>query len=330
MRPGKKTFFRAIVVCSVSLLVVLCFPAFAETSQRQEFVILKNTGRLPHSSYDEIELKYYNEQNLSTSIGIPAGVPVIWQSAIRLTQMEMAPYRNWTITKINVAFYGESACESIDVRIYIYDNGTPTNPGPLIVNDTTSTLDTTGVTTVPLQTSVDLSNHDELWVAVEWYQQSQPGQYYAWMDCLTGPHIENKSDFVNLGSWQQLHDQLPGVDGRWGIGAIIESSNPTELSIGNIKGPIGIKADVQNVGENKATDIQWSITVTGGLFHKVTVLETGTLSGIDIGSSVEIDTGLFVGFGKIDTIVTAQAANTVEVIVTKTAFVLGPFVVGIR
>ena len=66
-------------------------------------------------------------------------------------------------------FHADNGCPTIGVKIYIYDKGTTeTKPGAVIVSDTTATLDTTGVTTIPLVTPVNLSGHEELWVAVEW------------------------------------------------------------------------------------------------------------------------------------------------------------------
>jgi len=108
----------------------------------------------------------------------------------------------------------------------------------LIVNDTTATLDITGITNIPLVTPVDLAGHEELWVAVEWYQVADPPCYYAWMDTLTGPHVPYKSDWVFLNNaWNQLHVLLPSADGRWGIGAIVEGTpqQPPEPPV--ISGP---------------------------------------------------------------------------------------------
>ncbi len=150
------------------------------------------------------------------------------------------------------------------------------------------------------------------------------------MDTLSGPHIQNKSDFVYLGSWSQLHDALPTADGRWGIGAVVEGSGLAELSIGNIKGPMGIKADVSNIGANDATNVEWSIAVTGGLLKLVNKSNTGTAATLAAGTSTPISVGAFIGFGKISIVITASAQNAIEVSATKSAFLLGPLVVGIK
>jgi hypothetical protein len=242
----------------------------------------------------------------------------------------MAPYMHWTLTKVNVAFndvyYGSSW---IDVRIYIYDKGDATHPGAILVNDTTFRLNKTGVTTIPLVTPVNISDHEEFWVAVEWYQEFYG--MYAWLDTNSHWAYDGKGDWYCLNNdWGEVQTSGPDYDGNWGIGAIVEGDS-TELSIGDIQGPIGITAKISNIGGiNTAKNVSWSLEVNGGLFRKVTVLQTGKVTEIDVGSFTEIDTDIFFGFGNIDIRLTAEAENAVEVIETTTGFLLGPFVIGIK
>jgi hypothetical protein len=327
---------RKWLVIGIILLFVGIYILPTVTASNQEKTIFSSTIKTkPFSGYysGETELKYYLEENLDCVIGIPAPPPVIWKTAIRLTQDEMNIYSDWTMTKVNVAFSAESVQSEIDIRIYIYEKGTTSiKPGPIIVNDTVAHLDTTGVTTIPLVTPVKLTGHEELWVAVEWYQNVPgPGIYYAWMDTLSGPHVWNKSDFCWMGSsWQQFHNVNPSIEGRWGIGAIIESQEITQLTIGNIKGPIGIKADVQNIGGDNAIDVQWSIAVTGGLLKRVNKIATQTETFLLAGSSLPINIGTFFGFGIITIIISAKADNALEISTTKIAFLVGLFIIGIR
>jgi hypothetical protein len=280
---------------------------------------------------DAIELKYYSVENLDYVVGVCANAT--WKSAIRLTQDEMAAFMNWTLTKVTVAYNADEGCSFVDVRIYLYDQGTETQPGPLLVNDTACRLNTTGVHTIPLITPVNLSGHQEVWVAVEWTEGSiHP---YAWLDTLSGPHVPNKSDFVYLhigpgGSWSQLHYSLPEADGRWGIGAIIEGSGLAELSIGNITGSVGITADVSNIGTNPANHVEWSMKATGGILKRVNASATGTTETLTAGSSLPIALKPFMGFGKISIIITATAQNALGASTTKSAFLLGPFVLKLK
>jgi len=334
MKNNTKQILKAGVVLFIAVLfVATSATAIGKTSEKATFTSTKQTATLSGPSRDEMELKYYMEEGLTQVIGISGGAgPYIWKTAIRLTQMELATYTDWTMTKVNVAFSADNGCPSIDVRIYIYDKGTATKPGAKIVNDTTFTLDTTGVTTIPLVTPVNLSGHEELWVAVQWTQiEAGPGVYYAWLDTATGPAIDGKGDWYYLNNaWGEIQTGGADYDGNWGIGAIVEGQGLAELGIGNIKGPIGVKADVSNIGVNDASNVQWSITVTGGLLKRINSTSTGTAASLIAGASTPASVGMFIGFGKISIVITAKAQNALEVSVTKSAFLLGPLVVGIK
>jgi hypothetical protein len=335
MKSNTRNILKAgLVMCIAALFVATSAAAISSNPEKLSFVSMNKASNLFNPARDQIELKYYAEENLDQVIGISGGTPpYIWQTAIRLTQDEMGPYADWTMNSVNVAFSADNGVPEIDIKIIIYDKGTTsTKPGPVIVQDTTFHLDTTGVTNVPLVTPVDLTGHEELWVAVEWTQyEPGPGVYYAWIDTLSGPHVPDKSDFVKLGSsWTQLHIALPEVDGRWGIGAIVEGTGLAELSIGNVKGPMGVKADVSNIGANPANNVQWSMKATGGILKRVNASATGTEATLAAGSSIPVALGTFMGFGKISIVITAKAQNAIEVSTTKSAFLLGPFVLSIK
>ncbi len=328
----KNRMIKAVTIMALLILTIISVSSthtlIPISQQNAPFSVAIKTTAPEGCSRNETELKYYIEENLDQVIGVCA--ESIWKSAIRLTQDEMSAYMNWTLTKVNVASTVDRGCDSVDIRIFIYDKGTHTQPGPLIVSDTACRLNTTGVHTIPLVTPVDLSGREELWVAVQWTENSTGS--YAWLDTLSGVHIQNKSDFIYLGGdiWRQLHDSLPTADGRWGIGAIVEGDDNAELSIGAIKGPVGIKANVSNIGTNTANNIQWSITVTGGLLKRINLGKAGSSPSIVPDSSIQISTGVFFGFGKINTEITAKAQNAIEVSATKSAFLLGPFVIGMK
>jgi hypothetical protein len=137
---------------------------------------------------------------------------------------------------------------------------------------------------------------------------------------------------VKLGSsWTQLHIALPEVDGRWGIGAIIEGQGATELTIGTIRGPLGLQAEVQNIGGNNANDLHWSCTVSGrGLHRTINITDRGSTATLNIGASLPIDIKVFFGFAWIQIAFSAYAQNANQVEEKKTALLLGPFVLKIR
>lgn len=327
---------KSMVVCIILLFVGASFiPVIAQVTEKSQLISRGNwwyvdwNKSFPQPCRGETELKYYIVANVHQVVACDTGGHS-WKTAIRLTQDEMAPYRNWTMTKvIIVALLGGFYPDGVDIRIYLYEQGTtPIWPGYIIANDTTAHLNVTGVTTIPLNTTVDLANYEEIWVAVEWPSLENLSSF-AWMDTITGPHVENKSDFVDLGSWQQLHDILPGCDGRWGIGAIVEGTNLTELSIGDLKGPMGIKANISNIGPTNASNVEWSLRVTGGFLKKVDKSVNGTLATLAAGASTSIHLRTFIGFGKINILIKAKAQNALKQTSTKSAYLLGPFVVGI-
>jgi hypothetical protein len=325
-RTSKLT--KAGILFIVAILIVSSVTVMASAPQKISFSSTTKTMTLSDSSKGETELKYYEEEGLSTVIGVCADD--YWKIGIRLTQMEMAAYMDWTMTKVNVAFSADNGCPYIDARIYIFDEGDETHPGSIIVNDTLVRLNTTGVHTIPLVTPVNLSNHNELWVAVEW-RDNFSFDYYAWLDTITGPAVDKKGDWYYLNSaWGEIQTGGADYDGNWGIGAIIKGEGVTQLAIGNIKGPMGIKADVQNIGADNATDVQWSITVTGGVLNRVNAIVTGTTASLLAGESVPLWVWTFFGLGTITIIITAEAKNANQISSTKSAFLLGSFVFGIQ
>jgi hypothetical protein len=282
------------------------------------------------SSRGAVELKYYIEENINQVVCCDTGGHS-WKTAIRLTPDEMAPYWNWTFTKVNVVTLLDGYYPNgVDIRIFIYDKGTtPIHPGPLITNDTVFHINTSGITTIPLVNPINLTCYEEIWVAVEWPSLENHSSF-AWMDTLSGPHVENKSDFFDTGSWYQVHNFLPTCDGRWGIGAIVEGPGAAELLIGNVTGCLGIHVNVSNIGEFNARNVSWSIAITGGIWHQVNINETGSISSLGASSSFDIGVGMFFGFGFIKIVITVAADNAFQVSAIKTAFLLGPFVHRIR
>ena len=79
----------------------------------------------------------------------------------------------------------------------------------------------------------------------------------------------------------------------------------------NIVGGLGVTATINNTGNLDAEDITWEIDVKGGILGMINKTVTGT-TDIFTGKSVEISTGIFIGFGGID--IKVSAADEEEVI----------------
>jgi hypothetical protein len=317
----KKWLALSIVVLFVGTsITALAEPSEAIVTKTKTIIGFRDCSR------DQTELRYYDPNALSGVCGGPSGSPQKWRTAIRLTQKELAKYQTWTLTKVVIGFGEDPEEGPVNVTIIIYDNGTPTEPGNVIVNDTWAILNGTALITVPLVTPVVLNGHDELWVCVQWTQVHVMTSY-AYFD--GGPAVHGKGDWVFINNdWHELLQS--GMDVNWAIGAVVEGQWTTTLAIGNIKKvPFGFNAEVQNIGDADALNVTWSFTVIGGILgrHKTA---TGTDATLAAHGTLPISLQLFIVFGKIYIEIDAQATNAAEVSVRKSAFLLGPFLIGIK
>jgi hypothetical protein len=328
MKSNSRKLLKAgIVMCLAALFIGTSTAAMVQPSNMLA-PSAKTTLGIKQSSRDQIELKYYDPNTLTNVVGIGSGTPpYIWKSAIRLTQTELSPYKSWNITQVVIGF-GEDPNEGpMNVTIYIYAKGTATHPGSVIVHNTWAILNGTQLITVPLVTPVSLSpaGREEVWVAIQWTQNVDL-THYAFVDA--GPAIVGKGDWIYLNNvWTEIHSS---IDSNWAIGAIVEGQGLATIAIANVKGPTGIKADVQNTGDVDATNVAWSIAVKGGILGKVNKTVSGTDTLLAAHATLPISLPMFFGFGKISIVIKAHAANAQEVSVTKSAFLFGPLVIGIK
>jgi hypothetical protein len=334
MKSNSRNLLKAgIVVCLAALFIGTSAAAMVEPTSVTLGQVKAATGVKQSSSRDQIELGYYDPNSPGDVIGIQGGTaPYIWKTAIRLTQTELAPYKTWNITQVVIGFQQDATEGPMNVTIYIYQKGTATHPGSVIVHDTWMILNDSylSLITVPLKTPVSLSvtGRDEVWVAVQ-YTQLIDSTYYAVTD--TGPAVDQKGDWIYLNNaWSELQVSGSQYDVNWMIGAVVEGSGLAQIALANIKGPIGVKADVQNTGEVDATNVAWTITVTGGILGKVDKSATGSDPLLAAHATLPISLPLFIGFGKINIVITAKASNAQEITATKTAFLLGPIVLGVK
>lgn len=330
MKNTQKKRYQAAVILVLAVLVVGSISGIsaALSTPPTRFSLTTTTSPCSPQNRGEEEIKYYNPDGLVNVIGVEGvEVPFKWQSAIRLTADELGPYSDWTLTKVNAGYSADNGQLECDATVIIYYKGNETHPGAVIVNDTTYHFDASGVFTIPLLTPIPLDNLEELelWVSIEW-EQTEPNGFLALMD--EGPAVDGKGDWGFDGSWSEL--QIYGLDYNWAIGAIVEGEGNTALSILDIQGPVGINAEIKNIGEAPAENLAWSIHVTGGILKKVDKTAQGTIAEVAINAAETIQLGMFFGLGKIQITISAQADNAVAVSATKSAVLLGPLVVGIK
>ncbi len=322
-----QTMYKAAVILILSLLLLGATTGLvaARTPHSPSFHATTTTQLSP-SDRSEEEIKYYDPDNLVNVIGVEEIEPPFkWQSAIRLTQDELAAYEGWTLTKVNAGYTADNGQPECDATVIIYGKGNDTHPGAVLQNDTTYHFTVSGVATIPLQTPLSLEGIEELWISIEWVQ-TDINVFLAVMDA--GPAVDGKGDWGFDGSWSEL--QIYGFDYNWAIGAIVEGQGNAALSILNIQGPTGVNAEVKNIGAVPAKNIDWTIHVTGGILKKVDKTATGIITELAANTNEAITLGMFFGIGKIQIPITAVADNAETVTTTASAFLLGPILLGIK
>jgi hypothetical protein len=99
------------------------------------------------------------------------------------------------------------------------------------------------------------------------------------------------------------------------------------LTIGTVKGGLfAITSELNNVGEGRATNVVWTITVDGNFILSGQTL-SGTMSSLDVNSSATIENSPILGFGNAIITVKAKADGVSEVIKTVDGFIFFIYIV---
>lgn len=101
------------------------------------------------------------------------------------------------------------------------------------------------------------------------------------------------------------------------------------LEVGAITGGRGITASVRNIGEGSATNLEWSITLSGKLVF-VGKSTTGMLTTLVAGGDEVIKAGFILGIGKTDILVSATCGEGATTKANASAFILGPFILKVH
>ncbi|MFA5103449.1 MAG: hypothetical protein WC525_09890 [Candidatus Thermoplasmatota archaeon] len=98
-----------------------------------------------------------------------------------------------------------------------------------------------------------------------------------------------------------------------------------KLEIGGVTGGFGLKASVKNTGAGAATNVDWTITLDGKLVF-LGKSSTGTIATLAAAGEEPIKASFILGIGKTNIVISATCDEGKTAEVTKTALVLGPFV----
>ena len=146
--------------------------------------------------------------------------------------------------------------------------------------------------------------------------------------------------FVLLGGlyWSgyiEFHDYLPTFVPNPGV---IQSNIPDELEgapklvIKNIKGRFNkISVDIRNIGDQDAKSVNWSVSITGGILKRINLHSTGSINTLAKQSEATVITDRIpLGFGRLNIIVTVEAARSETMMQTARGFKMLFFVIGVR
>jgi hypothetical protein len=109
-------------------------------------------------------------------------------------------------------------------------------------------------------------------------------------------------------------------------GSVVVMNERPNLTIGLINGGLlGINAEIKNIGNASASNIQWNIEVNGGLLLLGKTMN-GTLATLAVNGQRRITDLPIIGFGAVTVIVTINADSVPEVTKTANGFVFVFFV----
>lgn len=101
------------------------------------------------------------------------------------------------------------------------------------------------------------------------------------------------------------------------------------LTVEPEKGGIGVSAVVKNTGNESATNVSWSIIISGNLLL-LGKPASGIIPTIAPNASAQIKTGLLIGFGKIVFIANATCKEGATYQEDMNGFILLFYVIGLR
>ena len=80
---------------------------------------------------------------------------------------------------------------------------------------------------------------------------------------------------------------------------------------------LGASATVENTGDAEATNVEWTMTVTGGILGMINKTKTGNETSLIVGADFKISSGILLGFGPIVVTVTAECDEGPSALETK-------------
>ena len=171
----------------------------------------KSNQLIPASRQDDS--LWYGTLVYSVAIGLTAGGT--FEFAIRLTPTELGPYTGWNISGIKFHKYSGD----LNNVVKVYDNGTPTQPGPMITSEPYASSAPDEWVTVMLSSPVLIPGTGDLWCSIEVTHNA--GEYPASADA--GPAVYGKGNWIySNNAWNNPFDL------NWLIIAYLEDESSIE------------------------------------------------------------------------------------------------------
>jgi len=160
---------------------------------------------------------------------------------------------------------------------------------------------------------------------------SQSLDYYFTTGCTSGEYSQGESHQLSLrtmythGLWYDTKYEMFEWGALWGnpnLGMAPVGDLPL-IQIGDITSDImNLHVDISNEGDAEATNVEWSITIKGGILGLINATSEGIIPSLDIGEKVTVQTDQAVfGLGPVEIIV--SAGTTMK---DAQGFVIGPFI----
>jgi hypothetical protein len=254
--------------------------------------------------------------------GAAAGYPGITQDNIQviLAVFDDTPHESYSDPPSGNPFSAYYSDEATAVTL----GGTQNNP------PTTPTIDgpTTGVagTEYAYTFSSTDPDGDAIYYCLNWSDGTG--------EVCTGPFPSGEEQTAHH-TWSEPGTFVIKITAHDDYGATSEPGTyevtiaPAPALALTVTGRFGISGTITNTGTTNLTHIAWSITLDGTLIF-MGKSTTGTMAGLTAGDEKPIKSKLIFGFGKTSIVVSATCDEGVTAELTKTAFVLGPIVIGVK
>jgi hypothetical protein len=124
------------------------------------------------------------------------------------------------------------------------------------------------------------------------------------VDSAYGVHDLGKGTQGIFAVWEDTRD--PDTDIYFGEATPVSAP---DIKIISVTGGLGVTAVIKNEGTEAATNVAWTLSVTGGILGLINKNKGDTFATIGIGEEKTVKSGLIIGLGTIYVTVTADSAT---------------------